>query len=454
MLTFLQRKGVRLVRCEGYSDYYPNAKGGNARRALGRGRAVRRPAARRVARQAPAEPRQGLRARGEDERDALGAVLQPVAASVHDRRACVPSHAGRRLRRQELLTNGASLMGQMLKVLIDLAGAPPVWMNTAMDDLVVEDGRVVGVRATRDGAPVLIEARKGVLLAAGGFAHNAEMRRKYSGNQPNEAQWSIANAGDTGEVLETAMRLGAKTDLLDEAWWLPSPVACSRPPHSSPRVNVRERSSSTRPVNGSATSRTPMSKWARRCTPTRRCPAGSSSTRAIAASTRRRRTPSSAGCRRRPSRAARCGRPTRSRSWRARSASIPTGWSARCNASTRTRSRASIPTSGGDSRRTTTAWVTRATSPTPSLGPLDRSPYYATEIYPGDVGTCGGLITNEHAQVLDESDTPIPGLYATGNVTATVMGRTYPGAGASIANTMVFGYVAAHHVAAESGGAA
>ena len=93
------------------------------------------------------------------------------------------------------------------------------------------------------------------------------------------------------------------------------------------------------------------------------------------------------------------------------------------------------------------AWATRATSPTPPLGPLDRSPYYATEIYPGDVGTCGGLITNEHAQVLDETDTPIPGLYATGNVTATVMGRTYPGAGASIANTMVFGYVAAHHAA-------
>ena len=47
------------------------------------------------------------------------------------------------------------------------------------------------------------------------------MRRRYSGDQPNEAQWSIANAGDTGEVLQTAMDLGAKTDLLDEAWWLP-----------------------------------------------------------------------------------------------------------------------------------------------------------------------------------------------------------------------------------------
>jgi 3-oxosteroid 1-dehydrogenase len=85
--------------------------------------------------------------------------------------------------------------------------------------------------------------------------------------------------------------------------------------------------------------------------------------------------------------------------------------------------------------------------PNRSLGPIDEPPYYATEIYPADVGTCGGVVTNEHAQVLDEAGTPIAGLYATGNITATVMGRTYPGAGASIANTMVFGYIAARHVA-------
>ena len=223
MLTFLQRKGVRLVRCEGYSDYYPNAKGGNAR-----GRSVEG---------VPFDARQlgewhdklqpslaksyGLAVKTNEMRSVQYFNRSPQSFATATR-VFLRTKVGR-LRRQELLTNGASLMGQMLKVLIDLAGAPPIWTNTTMDDLVVEDGRVVGVRATRDGAPVLIEARKGVLLAAGGFAHNAEMRRKYSGNQPNEAQWSIANAGDTGEVLETAMRLGAKTDLLDEAWWLPSP---------------------------------------------------------------------------------------------------------------------------------------------------------------------------------------------------------------------------------------
>ena len=449
MLTFLQRKGVQLVRCEGYSDYYSNAKGGNAR-----GRSVEG---------VPFDARQlgewhdklqpslakgyGLVVKTNELRSVQYFNRSPQAFAIAAR-VFLRTQAGR-LRRQELLTNGASLMGQMLKVLIDLTGAPPVWTNTTMDDLVVEDGRVVGVRATRDGAPVLIEARKGVLLAAGGFAHNAEMRRKYSGNQPNEAQWSIANAGDTGEVLETAMRLG-RQDRPARRGMVASvdPVACSA---TSSLVAARQRpgaifvdSTGQRFCNES-NSYVEVGKamYAHKAVPCwlifdegycRRY-------------ARRRRTPCSAGCRRRPSRAARCGGRTRSRSWRARSASTPTGWSARCSASTRTRPRASIPTSGGASRRTTTALGDPGHKPNAALGPLDRSPYYATEIYPGDVGTCGGLITNEHAQVLDETDTPIPGLYATGNVTATVMGRTYPGAGASIANTMVFGYVAAHHAA-------
>ena len=68
------------------------------------------------------------------------------------------------------------------------------------------------------------------------------------------------------------------------------------------------------------------------------------------------------------------------------------------------------------------------------------------QVVPGDVGTCGGLVTNAHAQVIGPDDRPIAGLYATGNGTATVMGRHYLGPGASIANTMVFGYVAARHM--------
>jgi len=85
--------------------------------------------------------------------------------------------------------------------------------------------------------------------------------------------------------------------------------------------------------------------------------------------------------------------------------------------------------------------------PNRSLGPVARAPFYAVPIYPGDVGTIGGVICDEHARVLDHDNQPIPGLYAAGNMAASVFGRTYPGAGASIANTTVFGYIAARHMA-------
>ena len=76
-----------------------------------------------------------------------------------------------------------------------------MWTEAPLEELIVEDGRVVGVRTVREGAPVSIRARQGVLLASGGFAHNAEMRERYGGDQPNRARWSISNPGDTGEVL-------------------------------------------------------------------------------------------------------------------------------------------------------------------------------------------------------------------------------------------------------------
>jgi 3-oxosteroid 1-dehydrogenase len=68
-------------------------------------------------------------------------------------------------------------------------------------------------------------------------------------------------------------------------------------------------------------------------------------------------------------------------------------------------------------------------------------------MYPGDVGTAGGIVTDEFARVLREDGSVIDGLYATGNSTASVVGRCYPGAGASIGASFVFGYIAARHAA-------
>ena len=84
-------------------------------------------------------------------------------------------------------------------------------------------------------------------------------------------------------------------------------------------------------------------------------------------------------------------------------------------------------------------------TPNACLGAIDKAPFYAVAMYPGDVGTSGGLLCDEFARVLDGRGDPVPGLYATGNCTASVMGRAYLGAGASIGASFVFAYVGAKH---------
>jgi 3-oxosteroid 1-dehydrogenase len=85
--------------------------------------------------------------------------------------------------------------------------------------------------------------------------------------------------------------------------------------------------------------------------------------------------------------------------------------------------------------------------PNPSLGPLDVAPFYAIKVVPGDLGTKGGLRTDTHARVLRADGSVIDGLYAAGNASAAVMGRTYAGPGATIGPAMVFDYLAAEHLA-------
>ena len=81
--------------------------------------------------------------------------------------------------------------------------------------------------------------------------------------------------------------------------------------------------------------------------------------------------------------------------------------------------------------------------PNPCLAPLTSGPFYAVKLWPGDLGTKGGLVTDERARVLRANGMPIEGLYAAGNTTASVMGHYYPGPGATIGPAMTFGYIAA-----------
>jgi 3-oxosteroid 1-dehydrogenase len=88
-------------------------------------------------------------------------------------------------------------------------------------------------------------------------------------------------------------------------------------------------------------------------------------------------------------------------------------------------------------------WGDPRRHPNPCLAPLDKPPFYAVELHPGDLGTKGGLVTDTRARVLDVHGAPISGLFATGNCAASAMGIGYPGAGATLAPAMTFGYLAA-----------
>jgi 3-oxosteroid 1-dehydrogenase len=88
--------------------------------------------------------------------------------------------------------------------------------------------------------------------------------------------------------------------------------------------------------------------------------------------------------------------------------------------------------------------------PNPNLGAIARAPFYAVRIVPADVGTCGGVLTNEFGAVLREDGSTVERLFATGNVAAPVLGDHYVGAGASVAQSMVFGYLAVEEMARTS----
>jgi len=452
MISFLQHSGVRFVYCRGYSDYYSSAKGGHD---VGRG-IEPVPFDGRVLGEWLEKLQPGLAkslglAVMTNEARSLSHYNRDIRAFATSARVVLRTYAAR-LRGQALLTNGASLIAQMLNIAI--ARDISVWREAPLEDLVVESGRVVGVRTVRAGSSVLIRARLGVVLASGGFAHNAGMREHYGGDQPNRAKWSIANPGDTGEVLEAAMRLGAKTDLMDEAWWLPSPRT-GRFGHSTlDQARQRPRTiyvdaAGQRFVNESNSYMEVGKAMYARDKTSRAVPCW-----LIFDDRYRKRY---AHQRSRPGRFPRklFEGGMLKQAWTlndlARVCDIdPAGLSETVERFNRNAVLGIDPDYG----RGESAYNRALGDPNhrvhPCLGPIDEPPYYAVQVVPGDIGTCGGLVTNEHAQVIGNDDQPIEGLYATGNGTATVMGRHYLGPGASIANTMVFGYVAARHATREN----
>jgi 3-oxosteroid 1-dehydrogenase len=460
MISFLLKKGVRMVRCPGYSDYYPDHPGGNAA-----GRAIE---------SVPWDARQlgawrdkinpgmakgiGLAVKTNEVRHlptfTRSARSFAVAARVWLRTRIAE------LRGQELLTNGMALVAQLTKLSVD--SGIPLWLDAAVEDLILEGGRVAGVRVRRQGLATLVRARRAVLLDAGGFERNPELRAKYS-RQPNNGQWTFGNSGNTGEVLAAVMALGAKTDLLDEAWWNPVPIpelfGSTLPvARNFPRTILVNKAGERFCNESNSYVEVGIAMYEHDAVPAwlifddgfrRRFPLVSPFDVGVGHE-RKRMSMLSAYPGRMPPEWLEKGWVKKADGLNGLGLQIgvdPDRLVKTVEGFNLHAVRGEDPEFGRGRGAFNAMHGDPGDKVNPCVGPLDKPPFYAAAIYPGDVGTCGGLVCNELGQVLDEKDSPIPGLYATGNITATVMGRTYPGPGASIANSMAFGWIAARQVA-------
>jgi len=87
--------------------------------------------------------------------------------------------------------------------------------------------------------------------------------------------------------------------------------------------------------------------------------------------------------------------------------------------------------------------------PNPCLGPIATAPFYAVQIWPGDIGSAAGLKTDASARVLDGQGAAIPGLFACGNDMNSIMAGTYPAAGITLGPALTFGYIAGQTIVHE-----
>jgi 3-oxosteroid 1-dehydrogenase len=349
-----------------------------------------------------------------------------------------------RLLGTEYAGSGAAIQGWMLYTA--LKAGVEIRTDCPTVDLVTEGGRVTGVVARQDGREVRIGANRGVLVNAGGFARNAEMRKAF-GPQPSFTEWTASNPGDTGEMLQRVMELGAATHGLDRAIW----TIASRQPNGNLGIHANELAKPHLILVDKNGRRFTDESCSYMETGRNIYRAGAVPCWAIMDSRHRARYPwALTPPRYTPAEWISSGYMKR--------ADTIVGLAKQCGideaglAATVARFNDFVTTGEDkDFHRGERAYDRYFGDPThkpsPTLGMIEDGPFYAVELYPGDVGTYGGLVTDEYGRVEKEDGSIIPGLYATGNVTAGVTGDVYPGAGASIGASFIFGYRAAKHAA-------
>jgi 3-oxosteroid 1-dehydrogenase len=450
-IAFLESLGVRFRRTPGYPDYHPDQPGASV---AGRGvesvvfdmsvlgdwnsRFLQRPFPRTMPMGTLDVARLVLARR------TLAGALTYARVFTH--------FVWGKITRRRLRAGGSALAGQLLHQ-VRQRGIP-VMLLTGATDLMMDGERVAGVIARGPGGVMSIRAGQAVVLAAGGFARSAELREKYQ-PAPVTGAWTSASKSDLGDGIRLGQSAGAALSLMDEAWWGPASVL----PNGVALFHVSERSKPGSLIVDAA-GRRYMNEAMSYVDAGHAMFEANSNGQAIPSwmifdQAYRSHYPFGTllpgitpqelvdkGYFRR------AGTLEELAGMIGVESAVLRATVERFNGFARSGVDEDFGRGGNPYDR---YFGDPRVKPNPCLAPVERAPFYAVALYPGDLGTKGGLVTDEHARVLREDGSVIRGLYAAGNTTASVMGRRYPGPGVTLGPAITFGHLAMRHLAETAG---
>lgn len=350
------------------------------------------------------------------------------------------------------LTQGHSLIASLYYTFRKQGGQ--LWLNSPMLSLLEKDGKVIGAVVEYEGQAIEVHASQGVMLTAGGFEHNADMREQNL-PAPSKAEWSVSQVNNTGDSIRAASKLGAKLELMNHAWWIP---VVHVPGWPRPMGLFAERS-----LPGLVIVNQSGQRFANEALPYLEAGKAMYETATVPswvvfdANFRHKYpfgpigpgwgTPDKIL----PKRVKKILIKKNSLSELAEEAGIDIAGLAR----TITRNNEFAVTGKDLDFQRGDLFYERyygdeRNQPNPCVAEIAKPPFYALPLYPGDIGTKGGLSTNAKGQVLNRQGEAIIGLYAAGNNAASVMGDKYLGAGATLGPAMTFAYLAALHAVGQN----
>jgi 3-oxosteroid 1-dehydrogenase len=369
-------------------------------------------------------------------------ILGDWAASLRPETGAETSRLGRLLPgRRNTETPGEALAGQLLHRAT--ANGVELWLDSAVVGLLGE-GAVTGVVVRRDGTDVPVSAGR-VLLASGGFERNQGLREEYL-PLPTEAAWSVSGAANTGDLLTQAVAQGAATAALDEAWWAPVMLADGEAysldgargkPHSFIVDSAGDRF-----FNEAAPANTAGRALYDRSRGVRAVPSY-----LVMDKLHRQHVPLGPwSANNTPKAAIESGDIVRAGSLNDLATALGVDRAGLLGSAVRFNGFAGKG-KDTDFKRGESAWDTAAGETgkrrNPSLGKVEKPPFWAVKVYPGDTGTKGGLLIDATSRVLTADGTPLPGLYACGGAAASIFKGATPAPGAALGAALVEAFLAA-----------